>query len=91
MTLIYDVPLSCPAAQPLLPTSHQPKQNQVEGGTAKIKVNPSQLSEQMDHPVLNMYVIVLEVYSARAQDGPKEKILSRSLAQLGQATCLALI
>ena len=28
LTLIYDVPPTCPAAQPLLPTSHQPKQNQ---------------------------------------------------------------
>ena len=38
-------------AQLLLPTSHQPKQIQAEGGTGKIKVNPTQLSEQMDHPV----------------------------------------
>ena len=51
LTLIYVVPLSCPAVQPLLPTSHQPKQNQAEGGTAKVKVNPTQLSEQVDHPV----------------------------------------
>ena len=31
----YDVPLSCPAPQPLLPTSHQPKQNQVEQQKSK--------------------------------------------------------
>ena len=31
--------------------SHQPKQNQADDGTAQIKVNPTQLSEQMDHPV----------------------------------------
>ena len=29
------VPLSCPAALPVLPTIYQPKQNQAEGGTAK--------------------------------------------------------
>ena len=44
----YDVPPSCPdAAQPVLHISHQPKQNQAEGGTTKIKVNQTQLSEQM--------------------------------------------
>ena len=57
MTLIYDVPLSCPSAQPVLPTSHQPKQNQAEGETAKIKVNPTQLSEQMDIPVNTMILV----------------------------------
>ena len=36
LTLICVVPLSCLAVQPLLPTSHQPKQNQAEGGTARI-------------------------------------------------------
>jgi len=34
---------------------HQPKQNPAEGGTAKIKVNPTQLSEQMDHHVVLIY------------------------------------
>ena len=38
-------------AQPILPTSYQPKPQQAEGGTAKIKVNPTQLSDQMCHPV----------------------------------------
>ena len=51
LTWIYDDTLSCPAAQPLLPTSHQPKQNQAEGGTAKIKVNPTQVHQEMCHPV----------------------------------------
>ena len=36
LILIYDVPPTCPAAQPVQPTSHQPKQNQAEGGTAQI-------------------------------------------------------
>ena len=54
MTLICNVPLFGPAAQPLLPISHQPKQNQAEGGTKKIKVNPTQLSDQMDYPVLQV-------------------------------------
>ena len=31
--------------------AHLPKQNQADGGTAQIKVNPSQLSVQIDHPV----------------------------------------
>ena len=49
LTLIYDVPPSFPAAQPI---SHQPKQNQVEGGTARIKVHPTQtISEHMPLPV----------------------------------------
>ena len=39
LTMIYDVPPSCPPAQPLLPISHQPMQNQAEGGPAKIKVS----------------------------------------------------
>ena len=33
-----DVPLILPAAQPVLPLSHQPKQDQADGGIAKIKV-----------------------------------------------------
>ena len=37
-----DVPLSCPAAQPVLPNSHHSKQNRAEGGTAIIRVNPIQ-------------------------------------------------
>ena len=38
-------------AQPVLPISHHPKQNQAKGRTAQIKVNPTQLSDQMDPPV----------------------------------------
>ena len=37
------VPPSCTTTQPVLPTSYQPKQSQAEGGTAKIKVNPTQV------------------------------------------------
>ena len=37
LTLIFDVPPSCPAAQPVLPISHQPKQNQAEGEQPKSK------------------------------------------------------
>ena len=33
------VPPCCPAAQPLLPNSHQPRQNWADGGTLKIQVN----------------------------------------------------
>ena len=52
LTLIWGVPPSCPAAQPVLPISHQPRQNQAEGGTAKNKVNPTEVRQEMDHPVL---------------------------------------
>ena len=47
-----DAAPSCPAAQPILPNSNLSKQNQLDSGTAKIKVNPAQLSEQMHRPVL---------------------------------------
>ena len=48
LTLIYDVPPSCPSAHPVLPISHQPKQNQAEGGTAYIKSSTTQLAIQVD-------------------------------------------
>ena len=38
-------------AQPVLPISHQPGQNQAEGGTEKIKVNPTEVCQEMCHPV----------------------------------------
>ena len=34
--------ISCPAAQPLLPNSHQPKQSRADSGTLKIQVNRTQ-------------------------------------------------
>ena len=49
MTWICSVPL----AQPILPISDQPKQNQAESGTANVKVNPTHLSVQMAQPVCN--------------------------------------
>ena len=52
LTLISDVPQ---LAQPILPISYQPKQIQEDGGTAKIKVNPPQLSEQMVQPVVKCH------------------------------------
>ena len=45
------VPQSCLVDQPVMPLSHQPKQNQADGGTTKMKINPTQLSEQMVLPV----------------------------------------
>ena len=38
-------------AQLVLPISHQPRQNRAEGGIAKIKVNPTQVLQEMCHPV----------------------------------------
>ena len=51
LTLIWDVPPSCPAAQPVLPISHQPRQNQAKAETAKIKVKPNKVRQEMGHPV----------------------------------------
>ena len=41
---------SCPTDLPILPISHQPKQNQADSGTAKIKVNPTQARDVIGHP-----------------------------------------
>ena len=48
--------LGCSTIFPSYPASsakftHQPKQNPAEGGTAKIKVNPTQVRQEMCHPV----------------------------------------
>lgn len=63
LTLIYDFSLACPIAQPLLPNSLQPKQNQVRSGTIKMKVNPPQLSDQVVNSVKfsKIYYPVLSV------------------------------
>ena len=45
------VPPPCPHAQPLLPNSHQPRQNLAGSGTPKIKINPAQAQDHMRHPV----------------------------------------
>ena len=44
-------------AQTLLPNSHQPKQKWADGGMTEIKVNPTQVSEKMNRPVLSADVI----------------------------------
>ena len=36
---------------PILPISHQSKQSQADSGTAKIKVNPTQVRDLLCHPV----------------------------------------
>ena len=48
---VWDVSPSFPAAQQLLPNSHQPRQNRADSGTAKIQVNPTQVLQEMGHPV----------------------------------------
>ena len=67
LTLICYVSPSCPLAQPVLPISHQPKQNQADGGTDQIKINLTQLSDQMDHPVdsLTQYSVYIEFLGIR--------------------------
>ena len=54
LTLTWDVPPFCPAAQPLLPNSHQPKQNRADSGAVKIQVTPTQVRQEMDHHVLSL-------------------------------------
>ena len=61
MTLIWDVPQPCPAAQPDLPIYHQPRQNQAKGGTAKIKVNPTDVRQEMVLPVASVPNILTRV------------------------------
>ena len=51
LTLIWMYHPSCPAALPILPFSHQPKQGQADSGIAKIKVNPTQVRDLLCHPV----------------------------------------
>ena len=42
------VPQSCPAAQPLLPNSHQPRQNRADSAALKIQINPTQSTSRCD-------------------------------------------
>ena len=51
LTLISDFPPSCSLSHPVLPISHQPKQNLADGGTISIKANPTKVREVMAHPV----------------------------------------
>ena len=44
----FSVPLSCPVAQPLLPNSHQPRQNWADGGTLEIHVSKTQSTSTWD-------------------------------------------
>ena len=46
-----DLDLGCST---ILPSFHQPKQNRADSGLVKIKVNPTQLREEMDLPVQNL-------------------------------------
>ena len=71
LTLIWDVPPSCPVAQPLLPNSHQPKQNWADSGTVKIQVNPTQIRQEMSHPVFTKQ---LHVVFRTSQSMPAESI-----------------
>ena len=44
----------CPAAKLFLPNYHLPKQNRAYSGTGKIKVNQTQVSDHIGHPVFFM-------------------------------------
>ena len=50
----FGVPYSCPFVQPLRPNSHKPRQNWADSRTPKIKVNPSNVHQLMEHPVVRL-------------------------------------
>ena len=50
-TLVCIFHSSWPPALPILPISHQPKQNQADSGTSHIKFNPTQVRDVIGHPV----------------------------------------
>ena len=52
----FCVPPSCPAAQPLLPNSHQPKQSQADSGTLKTQ-------SQLPWDTLYTYVCALKNFA----------------------------
>ena len=56
-------PLSCLTAQPYLPKSHLPKANWADGGTANIKVIPTEVRERepMEHPVYMVGVLAYQL------------------------------
>ena len=60
-----DFPSSCPAAQPLLPDSHPPKQNRAGSGMKNSKVNPTQVCDHEPHPVVLMMLPVRPVHITR--------------------------
>ena len=83
------VPPYCPAAQPLLPHSHQPKQNWADGRITKIKVNPTQVLGQMNHPVQDLCVTqqVLDQHDLVVDGGERvEQRRGRLLHRGGQGT-----
>ena len=41
----------CPLVEPVLPISHQSRQTKPEGGTTKIKANPTKVQDLRGHPV----------------------------------------
>ena len=51
LDLVY-FDLGVPPSCPLLPNSHQPKQNWADSGTLKIQVDPPKVLDQMNYPVV---------------------------------------
>ena len=49
--LVFYIPSSCPAPQPILPHFQLPKQNEAGCGTPKIIVNPTQVHNHLPNPV----------------------------------------
>ena len=62
------IALSCPVAQPVLPASHQPRQNQADGGTVKIKVNPTEVRQEMGLPVQENFIVGIYVKRSLLKD-----------------------
>ena len=51
MTLLQMFHSPCSTALPIQPINHQPKYYWADSGTANIKVNPTQVCQEMGHPV----------------------------------------
>ena len=54
------VPSSCPAAQPILPHFHIPRQNWADSGTLTIQFNPTQSTSRWD----TLYIFIFALYAA---------------------------
>ena len=93
--LTYDVLLYCPDAQPILPTSHQPKQNQAEGGTAKIilsQPNPTIRPDGDPCSKTLIEVISLVVWISFSYQGPaKVNVIYELLIKILPSSGLAAI
>ena len=83
------IPPSCPAAQPLLPNSHQPKQRQADSGTLKIQVNKTQSQLTLDDTLacIDWYEYTPQYFALNAL----EMLLVRSVFQVTLIGIVAIV